>query len=105
MTPIAISDDWTYARSAHILLAEGRLTVFPVVVATAVAPIAWGALFGLIFGSTLGVFRLSTYVLTASRRPGRLRARPGARRGPTGQGPWRDECSSTSSSGSSPSAL
>ena len=42
MTPIAISDDWTYARSAQILLAEGRLTVFPVVVATAVVPIAWG---------------------------------------------------------------
>jgi hypothetical protein len=65
MTPIAISDDWTYARSAQILLAEGRLTVFPVVVATAVAPIAWGALFGLFFGPTLGVFRLSTVVLTA----------------------------------------
>jgi hypothetical protein len=65
MTPIAISDDWTYARSAQILLSEGRLTVFPVVVATAVAPIAWGALFGLFFGPTLGVFRLSTVVLTA----------------------------------------
>src|SRR4051794_37663734 len=65
MTPIAISDDWTYARSAQILLSEGRLTVFPVVVATALAPIAWGALFGLFFGPTLGVFRLSTVVLTA----------------------------------------
>lgn len=65
MTPIAISDDWTYARSAQILLAEGRLTVFPVVVATAVAPIGWGALFGLFFGPTLGAFRLSTVVLTA----------------------------------------
>jgi Dolichyl-phosphate-mannose-protein mannosyltransferase len=64
MTPIAISDDWTYARSAQILLSEGRLTVFPVVVATAVAPIAWGALFGLFFGPTLGAFRLSTVVIT-----------------------------------------
>src|SRR5262245_22755732 len=65
MTPIAISDDWTYSRSAQILLAEGRLTVFPVVVATAVVPIAWGALFGLFFGPPLVAFPLSTLVLTA----------------------------------------
>jgi len=64
LTPIATTDDWTYARSAQILLAEGRLTVFPVVVATAIVPIVWGALFGVVFGPELGVFRLSTVVMT-----------------------------------------
>ena len=63
--PVATTDDWAYARSAQILLAQGRLTVFPVVAATAVFQIVWGALFGLIFGPTLGVFRLSTVVITA----------------------------------------
>jgi hypothetical protein len=65
LMPVAISDDWTYARSAQILLAQGRLTIFPVVVATAIFPIAWGALFGFLLGPTLGVFRLSTVVITA----------------------------------------
>ncbi len=64
LTPIATTDDWTYARSAQMLLAEGRLTVFPVVVATAIVPIVWGALFGVVLGPELGVFRLSTVVIT-----------------------------------------
>ena len=64
-TPVATTDDWGYTRSAQILLAEGRLTVFPVVAATAVFQIVWGALFGLLFGPTFGVFRLSTVVITA----------------------------------------
>jgi 4-amino-4-deoxy-L-arabinose transferase-like glycosyltransferase len=63
--PVATTDDWAYARSAQILLEEGRLTVFPVVAATAVFQIAWGALFGLLFGPTFGAFRLSTVVITA----------------------------------------
>jgi hypothetical protein len=62
---VATTDDWAYARSAQILLEEGRLTVFPVVAATAVFQIAWGALFGLLFGPTFGAFRLSTVVITA----------------------------------------
>ena len=65
LAPVATTDDWAYARSAQILLAEGRLTVFPVVAATAVFQIVWGAIFGLLFGPTLGVFRLSTVVITA----------------------------------------
>src|SRR5215207_8995737 len=65
LAPVATTDDWAYARSAQILLAEGRLTIFPVVAATAVFPIVWGALFGFIFEPTLGVFRLSTVVITA----------------------------------------
>ncbi len=63
LAPVATTDDWAYARSAQILLDEGRLVVFPVVAATAVFPIAWGALFGLLFGPELGAFRLSTVVM------------------------------------------
>ena len=65
LMPVATTDDWAYARSAQILLAEGRLEIFPVVAATAVFQIVWGALFGLLFGPELGVFRLSTVVMTA----------------------------------------
>ncbi|MGH2615601.1 MAG: hypothetical protein ACRDJC_10210 [Thermomicrobiales bacterium] len=65
LTPVATTDDWAYTRSAQILLEEGRLTVFPVVAATAVFQIVWGALFGLLFGPAFGVFRLSTVVITA----------------------------------------
>jgi len=63
--PVATTDDWAYTRSAQILLGEGRLTIFPVVAATAVFQVVWGALFGLLFGPTFGVFRLSTVVITA----------------------------------------
>jgi 4-amino-4-deoxy-L-arabinose transferase-like glycosyltransferase len=62
---VATTDDWAYARSSQILLGEGRLTIFPVVAATAVFQVAWGALFGLLFGPTFGAFRLSTVVITA----------------------------------------
>src|SRR3954454_13780651 len=65
LTPVATTDDWAYARSTQILLDEARLTIFPVVAATAVFQIVWGALFGLIFEPTLGIFRLSTVVITA----------------------------------------
>src|SRR5215216_3514669 len=65
LTPVATTDDWAYARSAQILLDQARLTIFPVVAATAVFQIVWGALFGFIFGPTLGIFRLSTVMITA----------------------------------------
>ena len=65
LAPVATTDDWAYARSAQILLQEARLTIFPVVAATAVFQVVWGAFFGFIFGPTLGVFRLSTVVITA----------------------------------------
>src|SRR5918995_5586549 len=65
LAPVATTDDWAYARSAQILLDEARLTVFPVVAATTVFQIVWGALFGFIFGPELGIFRLSTVVITA----------------------------------------
>lgn len=63
LVPVATTDDWGYARSAQILVAEGRLVVFPVVAATAVFQIVWGAIFGWLLEPTLGVFRLSTVVM------------------------------------------
>src|SRR5215212_11347494 len=54
-----------WMRANWALLAQARLTIFPVVAATAVFQIVWGALFGFIFGPTLGIFRLSTVVITA----------------------------------------
>jgi 4-amino-4-deoxy-L-arabinose transferase-like glycosyltransferase len=63
LTPVATTDDWGYSRSVEILLDEGHLTVFPVVAATAVFQIGWGAAFGLIFGMSLGIMRLSTLVM------------------------------------------
>src|SRR5829696_8465714 len=65
LAPVATTDDWAYARSAQIVLDEARLTIFPVVAATAVSQIVWGALFGFIIEPTLGIFRLSTVVITA----------------------------------------
>jgi 4-amino-4-deoxy-L-arabinose transferase-like glycosyltransferase len=65
LAPVATTDDWGYARSAQILVQEQRLVVFPVVAATAVFQVVWGALFGWLFGPALGVFRLSTVVMVA----------------------------------------
>lgn len=65
MTQIATTDDWGYTRSVEILLDEGRLTVFPVVAATAVGQILWGGLFGALFGMSLGMMRVSTVVMVA----------------------------------------
>src|SRR4051812_43535915 len=53
LAPVATTDDWAYARLAQILLQEARLTIFPVVAATAVFQVVWGAFFGFIFGPTL----------------------------------------------------
>lgn len=65
MTDIATTDDWGYTRSVEILLDEGHLRIFPVVAASAVGQVLWGALFALVFGMTLGVMRLSTVVMVA----------------------------------------
>lgn len=65
MTPVATTDDWGYTRSVEILLDEGRLTVLPAVAATAVFQILWGALFGSVFGMSLGIVRVATVVMVA----------------------------------------
>lgn len=65
MTPVATTDDWGYSRSVEILLEDHRLTVFPVVAATAVFQIVWGALFALFTENVLGAVRVSTLAMTA----------------------------------------
>jgi len=65
MTNISTTDDWAYTRSVEILYWDIRLTMFPVVAATAVGQVLWGGLFALIFGMELGVMRLSTVVMVA----------------------------------------
>src|SRR6476620_8021026 len=63
LTNVATTDDWGYSRSVEILYHEHRLTVFPVVAATAVFQVFWGWIFATVFGMTLGVMRLSTVVM------------------------------------------
>lgn len=65
MANIATTDDWAYTRAVEILYWDVRLTMFPVVAATAVGQVFWGGLFALIFGMELGVMRLSTVVMAA----------------------------------------
>lgn len=60
---VAISDDWVYIRSVEILFRDGRFEILPVASSNLLAEVLWGALFGLIFGPTLGVYRLSIVVL------------------------------------------
>lgn len=62
---VSTTDDWGYTRSVEILLDEGRLTIFPVVAATAVGQVLWATLFALVFGIQLWVMRLSTIVMVA----------------------------------------
>lgn len=64
MTPVSTTDDWGYTRSVEILRQTGDLTVFPVVAATAVYPIGWGALFSLMLGMSLGAMRISTIAMS-----------------------------------------
>jgi hypothetical protein len=60
---VTISDDWTYMRSVRILVEEARLDVHPLVAAHLVFQVLWAAPFGLVFGVTPGVMRLSMAVL------------------------------------------
>lgn len=63
MTPVAISDDWTYARSVEYLVLEGKFHVLPVAAAIQIFQLFWGASFAVVFGMTFGALRLSTVVL------------------------------------------
>lgn len=65
LAPVATTDDWGYARPVEILLDDGKLTVFPVVAATAVFHILWGWIFALVFGMSLGVVRVASMAMTA----------------------------------------
>jgi 4-amino-4-deoxy-L-arabinose transferase-like glycosyltransferase len=64
LAPVAIGDDWVYARSVETLLASGELRILDLSVVTLVFQVAWGAVFGLLFGPGLGVLRLSTVIMT-----------------------------------------
>jgi hypothetical protein len=64
MTPVAIGDDWVYARSVEILLKEGRVHILDLSVVTLVWQVLWAGLFGLVLGPTFGAMRLSTVILT-----------------------------------------
>lgn len=64
MAPVAVGDDWVYARSVEILVREHRLEILDLSVATLVFQVAWGALFTGLFGMTFGALRLSTVALT-----------------------------------------
>ncbi|CAA9559331.1 MAG: hypothetical protein AVDCRST_MAG73-3585 [uncultured Thermomicrobiales bacterium] len=63
MVPVAISDDWTYARSVEILILENRLEVLPVAAATVVFQAFWGGAFAAVLGLSFGAMRVSTVVL------------------------------------------
>lgn len=64
MTPVAIGDDWVYARSVEILINEGRVRILDLSVVTLVWQVLWGGLFSAVLGPTFGAMRLSTVVLT-----------------------------------------
>ena len=63
LAPVAVGDDWVYARSVEILVHEHRLQILDLSVATLVFQVAWGALFAGLFGMTFGALRLSTVAL------------------------------------------
>lgn len=60
LSATAISDDFLYARSVEILLHDGELRMLPAAAVTGVFQIVWGALFGAVFGDSLGVLRAAT---------------------------------------------
>jgi len=64
MTPVAIGDDWVYARSVEILSNQGRVHILDLSVVTLVWQVLWGGLFAAVLGPTFGAMRLSTVVLT-----------------------------------------
>jgi hypothetical protein len=64
MTPVAIGDDWVYARSVEILINQGRVRILDLSVVTLVWQVLWGGLFAAVLGPTFGAMRLSTVVLT-----------------------------------------
>jgi hypothetical protein len=64
LAPVAVSDDFLYARSVYTLLSDGELVILPATAATLVFQVAWGAIFAGIFGQSFGVLRSSTVVFT-----------------------------------------
>jgi hypothetical protein len=63
LAPVAISDDWVYARSVEILLDEGRVEILGPTVVPLIFQLFWGALFAAVLEPTFGALRLSTFVV------------------------------------------
>ena len=66
LAPVAISDDFLYARSVEMLVSDHRLVILPATAVTLVFQVAWGAVFAVLFGETFGVLRAATVVFTAA---------------------------------------
>lgn len=66
LAPVAVSDDFLYARSVQLLLSEHKLVILPATAVTLVFQVAWGALFAAAFGPSFGVLRVATVVFTAA---------------------------------------
>lgn len=64
LAPVAVSDDFLYARSVHALLSHGELVILPATAATLVFQVVWGAVFAGVFGESFGVLRVATVVFT-----------------------------------------
>lgn len=69
LAPVPVSDDWAYARSVEILLAEGRVRILDLTVVTLIFQLAWGGLFALLVGEGFGALRLSSVVLVFLSAP------------------------------------
>jgi 4-amino-4-deoxy-L-arabinose transferase-like glycosyltransferase len=63
MAPVAVGDDWVYARSVEILLHDHQVKILDLSVTTLVFQVFWGALFAKLFGLSFGVLRLSTVAI------------------------------------------
>jgi dolichyl-phosphate-mannose-protein mannosyltransferase len=63
LAPVSISDDWTYIRSVEYLINQWQFHILPVAAATQITQLFWGGAFGLIFGVTPGVLRVSTIAI------------------------------------------
>jgi hypothetical protein len=63
LAPVSISDDWTYIRSVEYLVNRWEIHILPVAAATEITQLFWGGAFGLVFGVTPGVLRVSTILI------------------------------------------
>jgi len=63
LAPVAISDDWTYARSVEYLINNWQVHILPVAAATQITQLFWGGAFAFFFGTSAGVLRVSTLAI------------------------------------------
>src|SRR5205807_4461763 len=67
--PVALTDDWLYARAVQRLVVQHRLHVDGLTVTTLVFQVVWGAAFSQIVGFSFASARLSTAVLFLASGP------------------------------------